>query len=91
MNTGGTAVPVDKGAAHGFSALVAVLSVVSTNYKVRLSIPTQNPSLTNQPQGIPAVENRIKNLLSHIVAIEDHFDSRPGDVAELNRRSEVIR
>lgn len=33
----------------------------------------------------------IENLLSRITKIEEHFDSRPGDVVELNRRNELIR
>lgn len=37
------------------------------------------------------VSNRIEGFLSHLVALEEHFDSLPGDVAEQSRRSEVIQ
>ena len=42
-------------------------------------------------QGTIAVESSIKNILPRIIALEEHFDSRPGDVAEHRRREELIR
>ena len=42
-------------------------------------------------QGTIAVESSIKNLLPRVIALEEHFDSRPGDVAEHRRREELIR
>ena len=42
-------------------------------------------------QGTVAIGNKIENLLSRIVALEERFDSRPGDVAEQRRRDELIR
>ena len=35
--------------------------------------------------------NKIENLLSRVVAVEDRFNSRPSDVAEQRRRDEVMR
>jgi len=40
-------------------------------------------------QGSVAVGNMIELLLSHIVVLEERFDSRPSDVAELRRRDEL--
>ena len=37
------------------------------------------------------MENKIEILLSHVVALEELFDSRPGDVAEQRRRDELIQ
>ena len=36
-----------------------------------------------------AVGNKIEDLLSRIVALEECFDSRPDDVAEQRRRNEL--
>ena len=48
--------------------------------------------LTNAFQGfVVVVENKIQVLLSHIVALEGCFDSRPGDAEEQRRRGEIIR
>ena len=44
----------------------------------------------NSLQGSAAVGDKIEVLLSHVVALEDFFDSRPGDVAEQRRRDELI-
>ena len=38
-----------------------------------------------------AVGNKVENLLSRIVVLEDHFDSRPNDVPEQRRRHELQR
>lgn len=35
--------------------------------------------------------NKIEVLLSHIVTLEEFFDSRPGGVAEQRHRDELIR
>ena len=35
--------------------------------------------------------NRIKNLLSRVVALEEGFDSRPSDVADQRHRDELIQ
>ena len=37
------------------------------------------------------MENRVANILSRIVALEERFNSRPSDVAEQRRRDELIR
>ena len=37
------------------------------------------------------MNNRIKNLLSHVVSLEERFNSRPSDVADQRRRDELIR
>ena len=42
-------------------------------------------------QEIVAVSNRIKNLLSRVVALEESFDSRPSDVADQRHRDELIQ
>lgn len=38
-----------------------------------------------------AVGNKIEDVLSRIVALENQLDSQPGDIAELRRRDELIR
>ena len=38
-----------------------------------------------------AVRDKVDGLLSHIVALEERFNSLPGDLAEQRRRSEVIQ
>ena len=37
------------------------------------------------------MENKVANLLPRIVALEERFDTRPGDVAEQRRRDDLIR
>ena len=37
------------------------------------------------------MENKVANLLPRIVALEERFDSPPGEVAEQRRRSDLIR
>lgn len=41
-------------------------------------------------QGSVGVGSTIELLLSRIVALEECFDSRPGDVAEQRRRDDLI-
>ena len=43
------------------------------------------------PQGIIAIGNKIEDLLSRIVALEQRFDSRTDDVAERRRRDDLRR
>lgn len=40
-------------------------------------------------QAAVAVGNKTEDLLSRIVALEKHFDSRPSDVAEQRRRDQL--
>ena len=40
-------------------------------------------------QGAVAVGNRVENLLSRVVELEEDFDSCPHDVAEQRRRSKL--
>ena len=35
--------------------------------------------------------NKVEVLLPRVAALEEHFDSRPGDVAEQRRRDELIQ
>ncbi|KAF9645513.1 hypothetical protein BDM02DRAFT_3189660 [Thelephora ganbajun] len=70
-------VNVSKGPAGGFDLLKAVLGAISAVY-------------TNYKE-TAAVRNKIEDLLSRIVALEEHFYSRPDDVEEQRRRSELIR
>ena len=37
------------------------------------------------------MNNRIKNLLSRVVSLEERFNSRPSDMADLRRRDELRR
>ena len=37
------------------------------------------------------MDNRIKNLLSSVVSLEERFNSRPSDVADQRRRDDLIR
>ena len=37
------------------------------------------------------MNNRIKNLLYHVVTLEERFNSRPSDVADQRHRDELIR
>ena len=47
--------------------------------------------LQTHPQGSFGVKSKTEDLLSRIAALEMHFDSRPSDVVELRRRSEVVQ
>ena len=81
-------------AEEGFGPLKAVLHDILTVYagrKVRRQFPVQNPPLTMEFQETVAVERYIKNLLPRIVALEELFNSPPGEVAEHRRRQELIR
>ena len=51
----------------------------------------QNHRLTMTFQGAVTVKSSIMDLLPRIIALEEHLDSRPGDVAEHRRREELIR
>ena len=78
-----------------FGPLKAVLGAVPAvfaNREVGSKPPSQIllPQM-NSRQGSAAVGDKIKVLLSHVVALEDFFDSRPGDVAEQRRRDELIQ
>ena len=48
-------------------------------------------TISHHFQETSAVENKISNLLSRIVALEDCFDSPPSDVPEQRRRVDLIR
>ena len=37
------------------------------------------------------MNNRIENLLSRVVILEERLDSRPSDVADQRHRNELIR
>ena len=55
----------------------------------------QNPVLSvflsqTHSQEIVAVGNRIENLLSRVVILEEHLNSRPSDVADQRHRDELI-
>ena len=83
-----------KRAAEEFGPLKAVLGdilAVHTGHKVRSKLPAQTHRLTMAFQGAVAVESSIKNIFPRIIALEEHLDSRPGDVAEHRRREELIR
>ena len=47
-------------------------------------------TLLTHPQGTAAVGNKIEDLLSRIVTLEARFATRPDDVAEQRRRSDLI-
>jgi len=49
------------------------------------------PAIYADQEGFVAVGNTIEVLLSHIVALEERFDSCPSDVAELRCRDELIQ
>ena len=53
--------------------------------------PRLTTIISHNFQETVAVGNRISNLLSRIVTLEDCFDSRPSDVAERRRRDDLIR
>ena len=78
-----------------FGPLKVILQAIPAlfaNRDVRLRSPTQwHSPLTGTFQETGAVGNKIENLLSRVVAVEDHFNSRPSDVAEQRRRDELIR
>ena len=40
-------------------------------------------------QGAVAVGNKVENILSRVVKLEEDFDSRPHDVAEQRRRNKL--
>ena len=47
-------------------------------------------TLLTHLQGTAAVGNKIEDLLPRIVALEARFATRPDDVAEQRRRSDLI-
>ena len=69
---------------YTMSSLFTLVARLAHNF------PPKNPPFTKAFQGTVTVESAVKNLLSRIIALEDHFDSRPGDVAEHRRREELI-
>ncbi|KAF9643540.1 hypothetical protein BDM02DRAFT_1414393 [Thelephora ganbajun] len=71
---------VPKEATGGFSPLDSLKVVLRTIAAV----------YANNQETI-AIGNRTENLLSRIVALEEHFYSRPDDVEEQRRRDKVIR
>ena len=72
--------------------VLGTIPAVYANREVRSKPPSHNSPLTSEfQQGSVAVGNKIEVLLSHIVTLEQFFDSRPGDVAEQRRRDELIR
>ena len=61
------------------------------NHEVRLKPCAQySPSRTDS-QEIVTVSNRVKNLLSRVVALEERFNSRPSDVTDQRHRDGLIR
>ncbi|KAF9786483.1 hypothetical protein BJ322DRAFT_789980 [Thelephora terrestris] len=49
------------------------------------------PALFANREGTIAAGEKIGNLLPRVAALEEHFDSRPADVAEMRGRDELIR
>ena len=88
---GGDAVVDFEAAKTGFSSIKAVLSAVCTKYKVCSKSVAQFFLLQILPQEIVVIGSKVEDLLSRIDALEQYFDSRPGDREELNRRSDVVR
>ena len=89
----GTSLGVVGEATKRFGPLKAVLGVIPAFYangEVRQQ-PLLDSPLTNTLQESVTVGNKIEILLSHVIALEECFDSRPGDVAEQRRRDELIR
>ena len=89
----GTSLEDVKGATEKFGPLKAVLGAIPAIYanrEVRRQQP-QDSSLMNTPQESVAIGNKVEVLLSHVVTLEECFDSRPGDVTEQRRRDQLIR
>ena len=89
----GTSLEDVKEVTEKFGPLKAVLGAVPAIYanrEVRRQQP-QNSTLMNTSQESVAVGNKVEVLLSHVVALEECFDSRPGDVTEQRRRDQLIR
>ena len=53
--------------------------------------PLLTTIISHSFQETVAVGNKVSNLLSRIVALEDCFDSPPSDVADQRRRDDLIR
>ena len=89
----GTSIEDVKEVTEKFGPLKAVLGAIPAIYpnrEVRRQQP-QDPTLMGAFQESVAVENKVEVLLSHVVALEECFDSRPGDVTEQRRRDQLIR
>ncbi|KAF9646737.1 hypothetical protein BDM02DRAFT_2976922 [Thelephora ganbajun] len=71
---------VPKEATDGFGPLGSLKAVLRTTAAV----------YANHQETV-AIGNRVESLLSRIVALEEHFYSRPDDVAEQRRRDKLIR
>ena len=86
---------VDKVTEERFGPLKITLGAIPAAYandKVwPRSYSYSMPPLTNVFQGAVAVRNTVEGLLSGIVELEELFGSRPRDVAEQRRRSELRR
>ena len=52
--------------------------------------PIRSLVLQTHLQEITTIGNKVEDLHSRVVALEEQFDSHPGDVEELKRREEVI-
>ena len=90
-----TSVGVATEAAGRFSPLKTALGAIPAIYanrKVRLS-PSLLKTLCRRThlQETATIGDTIENLLSRIVALEMRFETSPGEVEELRRRSDLIR
>ena len=84
-----------NGAIEKCGPLKAVLGAVPTVFANR-EVGSQPPSRIflpqmNYQQGSAVVGNKIEALLSHVVALEEFFDLRPGDVAEQRCWDELLQ
>ena len=58
--------------------------------KFAYNLLSKTPHLKTRFQESVAVENKIGGILSRVVSLEEHFNSRPSDVAEQRRRDDLI-
>ena len=56
-----------------------------------ISIPNSSSDYITNFQESVAIGKKVEVLLPHIVRLEESLDSRPGDVAELERRDILIQ
>ena len=86
----------DKGAEERFGPLKIALGAIPAAYANDEVWPrpytcSMAPLTNGRFQGSVVVRNKIEGLLSRIVELEELFGSRPRDIAEQRRRSELRR
>lgn len=71
--------------------VLQTIPVVFANREVCTEPPAYDPPLTTTSQGSIVLGNKIEDLLTRIVTLEERFDSHPNDVEEQRGRYKLIQ